>query len=242
MGFLRKPLIEFGVHEVFKDVLPAVTPAVKAIPEAYKRMPRNVPQPDWGGAKRSTVRACAPFFDAMTAGFVIPFPIDVRIVASPDGVHYYYDRYKYAIDGSLDSSPLWVSHHVPSQTEPLISDPILKIMSPYWVKTKPGWGALFTPLLNVDSQMTPLSGLVNTSKYLSLVNIVCRWRGGYGEFEFTQGQPLAQIIPVPLTGTTYAYTYLNDDEVNRRNVTGHYCAVTQNAYKKRYREKVTWTR
>jgi hypothetical protein len=234
----RRPLIEFAYHEVFDGVLPPVAPAVQHIPDEYRSMPRKDNR--YLAAKRSTVRACMPFFDAMTAGFILPWPVDVRIRADEEGIHYFYNASMYQHDGRPSESPVWVTHHPDFQTSPLIPDPVIKVMSPYFIRTRRGWGSLFLPLLNRDMPFVPIAGLVNTNKYRSPVNIVGMWKGGYGDFDVEQGTPMAQVIPVPLRGTTYRFGALDAARAFEFNQDGHYCALTGDAYKRRMRDKVVW--
>lgn len=235
----RRPLIEFSVAETLDGIVPEVAPATRHIPDEYSRTPMRFDTTE--SISRSTLRACSPYFDAMTAGFVLPLPVDVRIIAEGPSVRYLFAGYKYGADGRESNEPTWVHHHPSAQGFPAIEGKaILKAISPYYIRTRRGWGSLFLPLLNRQTPLRAVAGLVNTSKYRSRVNIVFTWEGGDGDFEFSQGTPLAQVVPVPLGEQRYAYGSISMSEAAERDRDGEACPVTRHVYKTRFREKVTW--
>ena len=62
------------------DIWPSPKPALKFIPEDYKKLGRlsnnNLHDP--------TVKTCMPFLDAMTAGYIIPFEQDYIVDPTED--------------------------------------------------------------------------------------------------------------------------------------------------------------
>lgn len=236
----RKPLIEFRVHEAFDGVLPQVKPAVHHLPPEYLNTMRSMPTDE--GVKRSTVRACSPYFDAMTAGFIIPMPVDVRVIVDEDGVRYFYAHNGVAADGQSDANPVWVSHHHREQTSPALGGRVvLKFISPYYVKTRKGYGSLFLPALNRDLPYRAVSGLVNTSTYHSRINIVVTWEAGAGDYELKQGTPLAQVVPVPLGELRYLSGAMSAEQAREWDKAGNACTLAAGRYKATYRERVKWT-
>ena len=237
---MRRPRFEVSVASSLRGVVPDVFPAVQAIPDEYRETPTRLNITS--SAARSTVRECAPYFDAMTAGLVIPLPVDIRIIADGSNVKYFYRT------NGMDSSGRtgqpaseWMSHHESAQAAPaILGKAILKVHSPYYVKTRRGWGALFLPLLNRQTPLRAVAGLVNTSKYRSGVNIPLTWEGEDGDFDFAQGTPIAQLIPVPLGEQSYSMTSIDRDEAEQRDKDGAACMLSRHVYKTRFREKVTW--
>lgn len=236
----RKPLIEFGIAKPLFGTLPEIKPAINFIPDEYRNTPQRISSEN--GVNNLTLRTCMPYFDAMTAGFIIPVPVDIRIISDESGVRYFYPQNGIAANGQNVDQPMWVSHHPPGQHEPAITNKVaLKFISPYYMKTKKGWGVLFLPPLNRNLPFRPVSGLVNTSKYHSRVNIVATWEGEHGDYDLKQGTPLAQIIPVKLGKDNYNSIELTAEEVAKRDKHGNACTLTRNKYKSDYRERKLWT-
>jgi hypothetical protein len=62
------------------DLLPRPVSAKSALPEWLRQMAPRVPSSVHQRSIR-TVKQCPPFVDAMTHGFMIPLPCDVRVEA-----------------------------------------------------------------------------------------------------------------------------------------------------------------
>jgi hypothetical protein len=236
-----KPIIEFSTHENLKQLVPAVRPALFSIPAEYRRLSARYDNPE--AARASTVKACLPYFDAMTSGFIIPLPLDIRITVSEGSLRYVHAASEYAPDGRRSNNATWLGHHPSAQgTDAMAERAILKLMSPYYIKTRRGWGSLFLPLLNRDTPLAAIAGLVDTSKYRSLVNIPFLWDGSDGDFEFSQGEPLAQVIPVPLGNYRYSYEAISAAEAEQRDVDGQRCVMTHNVYVSHFRKRLTFSK
>ena len=70
--------ITFRCPEELLDHLPRPIPAKRRVPDWYKQMPMNAFSPDLDQDVQ-TLKQCPPFLDAMTYGFIIPLPVNVKV-------------------------------------------------------------------------------------------------------------------------------------------------------------------
>ena len=61
-----------------ENILPPPIPAVQGLPEWFKSLPTANFNPTMS-EEGETVKKCPPFIDAMTFGFLIPLPIEVKV-------------------------------------------------------------------------------------------------------------------------------------------------------------------
>jgi hypothetical protein len=192
--WLRRNVLKVGVVSELSETYPPIQPAIKHIPEWHSKMPREVNHED--GNWTRTVKTCMPFFDAMALGFIIPCPVDLRLSVSENGTNISYRYHGYPDPQGTGSSSSAVTGHDNSQTLGYHDGAVIKIASPYFIETAPGYSALITAPFNKLKGLLPFSGLVSTDKYKNPVNIPCRWVGPDGEFFVRFGEPLAQVVVV----------------------------------------------
>src|SRR5689334_10204233 len=70
--------VTFACPPELEAVLPKPVPAVLGLPEWFKAMPQKAFNPSLGEPSQ-TVKRCPPFIDAMTYGFLIPLPVDLKV-------------------------------------------------------------------------------------------------------------------------------------------------------------------
>lgn len=172
--------------------IPEPIPAVKKIPEWYKKIPRYVSgekKPNAGGTTSGTIKTCMPVLDAMTAGYLILSPADIYISRKPEGT--YYD---------------WANHdavtfHFPNQTtgypksDVKLKDERAPKFTNYWVvKTPKGYSSLFVPPFHHDLPFSILPGVVDTDTYFNAINFPFMPDPGF-EGLIPKGTPIAQVIP-----------------------------------------------
>ena len=77
--FYRKDKIhvEFSYHELYEPPLPE--PSSKFLPEWYKNLPKNQVHPQIGLNIDGTAKKCVPILDALSQGYIIPFPCDIMV-------------------------------------------------------------------------------------------------------------------------------------------------------------------
>ena len=141
-----------------------------------------------------TAKQCIPFLEAMTCGYIIPLPADMRIsvVRKADGgaeVKLEITGFKYPL---VDMHP---------QTQypgaPFANAPVLKFLNPWLIRTPPGYSTLFVPPMNrFAAPIVPLCGVVETDRYYQEINFpaVCLLQSGASAV-LPRGTPLVQVIP-----------------------------------------------
>src|SRR5438105_4172845 len=146
---LLMPSIEFHAPADIFNLIPHPYPASRAVPEWLKHLPM-----DHQGVP--TLKRCAPFLQAITAGYIIPIPYDIHFELTAAG------------ELKILTAGTGISGQLPSQQAgtPFAQERVIKIVSPWIVKTPPGYSALFTPLFNrYESPLIPMAGIVETDNY-----------------------------------------------------------------------------
>jgi hypothetical protein len=191
------PLIEFHVDPEFFGKIPEPFPASRAVPDWLKKLPL-----DRDG--EPTIKRCAPFLQAMTAGYIIPVPFDIEFICSAAG------------ELSFHMTPMMPQRHLPSQqvATPFSSAKIIKLINPWLVKTPPGYSTLFVrPFNRFDCPFVPLTGVVETDTYFGAVQLpsVCQMPIG-SSYTLPRGAPLVQVIPILRESWTSTAKAIDDAE------------------------------
>lgn len=172
-----------GVDDVYAPV-----PASQVLPDWYKNTPEytNGERLVRDGATPHTVKKCMPVFDAMTAGYVIPTPMDVQ-VTQRDGVPYY----EWPQIG-LGFHPVEQAPEHPGKN----GAPYPKWINPWATSTPRGYSCLFVPPMhNPNGIFTILSGVVDTDTYKAPVNFPFVLDDVTWEGLIPAGTPMVQVIP-----------------------------------------------
>ena len=175
------PLIEFHAQPELFGKIPEPYPASRAVPDWLKQLPVD-------REGEPTIKRCAPFLQAMTAGYIIPVPFDLQFWHRPDGE---------LVFQSVGDLPI---NHLPSQQvgTPFSGSKILKLQNPWLIKTPPGYSTLFIrPFNRFDCPFIPLTGLVETDTYYDTVHFpsVCQMPLD-SRYTMTRGTPLVQVVPI----------------------------------------------
>jgi|TARA_R100001129_G_scaffold85216_1_gene57902 hypothetical protein len=196
-------VIEFISHEEYikiGDDLPK--PATTNVPDWFKKLRHDT--------LHRTVKGCMPFLDALTAGYIFFNPVDLHIRHNVKNDKGELDGFQ-GIPENIDPpfSMNWrgakPEYHQPFQLEgsPLLEKNknlgIHKIISPWIIKTPPGYSCLFTsPFNNKDDRFDVITGIVDTDTFDKEINFPIVINGDkYPSLETTikKGTPIAQIIP-----------------------------------------------
>lgn len=187
-----KRLISFHkAHELAALTGNAPKPAIRAIPDWYKQLAAHAfPKGQKGYFDKMTIKACPPFLDSMTMGYVISLEVDL-LVEQVNGIP------------SIQWNAGWqqVEKHVEGQIAKQqipkdFSEFAFKFMNPYVVQTPAGYSSLFMhPLNRTDLPFFTLSGVVETDTYYSNVNFPFFLREGF-EGLIPAGTPIVQVVPI----------------------------------------------
>jgi hypothetical protein len=186
---MRSERITFRCDPQLYGVLPAPVPAGSVLPKWFKKI-----EPiDRAAASVSdtgvTIKRCMPFLDALSTGYLLLLPADVRLEVNATG-------------NSVTSNSQFphevIGSHKGYQYKgaPEAGRIAMKFLHYWTIKTPPGWSSLFVPVLNRTNEMfDSYAGIVDTDIYESPVNIPFFMKKFGGVYSFERGTPICQVIP-----------------------------------------------
>lgn len=176
--------------QVHEDFYPK--PASHFLPTWYKdttatrnNQPRRIENQNVG---IFTIKKCMPVFDALTAGYIIPTPVDFYVKQTNGMPEFIAPRYSSAT----------ITYHTADQapTYPKKMPHYPKFHNPFSIRTPAGYSCLFMPPANnPNSFFEALSGVVDTDKYTENVNFPFILLDPNFEGLIPAGTPLVQVIP-----------------------------------------------
>jgi hypothetical protein len=198
--------IEFLCAEEDWDVIPKPYRAGKLTPEWFKKLPGKINGID--KLTNSTIKRCAPFLDAMTAGWIIPLAADIEIVTS-NGVDEWQNpipadrgpglggvNFKHNFHKPMIESHTQEQISTPEAPNPNNPKPPMKFLNHWLIKAKPGWSVLFMPPLNrPDERFECISAIVDCDGYFEFINFPFFFHKPNWTGIIEAGTPLVQVIP-----------------------------------------------
>ncbi|WP_241754732.1 hypothetical protein [Cupriavidus basilensis] len=226
--------VTFRCDPLLQDNLPRPQPAQQALPDWVRAMRPKAFSPLHGRDIR-TIKQCPPFIDAMTHGFVILLPCDVRVergVFSWD-----WDLPEPGIDGH-PRAPL--SFHVPEQLggTPLHSEAVALKFNSFWtIELPPGWSLLaMHPANRWDLPFRTLSGLVDADRFHDVgINFPALWTDAEFDGVLPKGTPVAQCCPVPRAELELSFGTIDAEGAGRYEKLAAEVLTTPGVYRKRFR-------
>ena len=180
----------------FKDVIPGPKPSLLHIPNEFKKMKSFHDE----SFHSSTVKKCIPFLDALTCGYIIPFPIDYAF-------RYDQEQNKAIFETNFDlpndfKEALSVEAHNQYQVSEELRhnkrtvEAIFKFSNPWVIKTPPGYSCIFTQPFNRNLPFKIIDGIVDTDSYSQYINFPFYWTNPHTEkVTLERGSPMILIIP-----------------------------------------------
>lgn len=184
-----QPRVRFICSDARYTDIPSPAPASKFLPTWFTTMPREVST----RPGMTTAKACIPFYEALTTGWIIPMWADLTIHRSegPNGVP------SYRFESDCEEPP--VDLHPPEQIgdqHPCHPVGPLKLISPWIIETPPGYSVLISPPWNRPELVTEaLTGVVQSDKYFKPINFPFYLRGNSSTHELKRGTPVVQVVP-----------------------------------------------
>jgi hypothetical protein len=180
----------------YENIFDPPIAAKKMLPEWFKKQERYS-----GGVKRiqdenglfnSTIKACSPVFDMITAGYVVTTPADI-IVSKKEGKTF--PSFTWGIQGfkCIESHPIsqYDEYKIPDEYFPVG----FKFNNPWTIVTPKGYSSLIlTPTFRDDLPFFSLPALVDTDKHPSPILFPFFIRKDF-EGIIPMGTPIVQIIP-----------------------------------------------
>jgi len=188
-------LVEFvdssqKVHPEFYPV-----PAQKEIPEWYRATPSYIGNQKYvtlaeqeKHKTNATVKKCLPFFDSMTAGYIIKLHVDVII--RWDGKE---STYQWASENPIGFQGTSQAQNYPGQENRSYAYP--KFNNPWSIRTPKGYSCLITTPMHRDLPFETLDGIVDTDSFFAPILFPFYLKEEKWEGIIEAGTPIAQVIP-----------------------------------------------
>ena len=179
--------IEFiAEDDDMSKVWPHPKPASRFIPEQYKKLTKLQD----GNILAPTVKACIPFLDSLTAGYIIPFEQDY--VIEPVG-----DDFSIFPASKRDEDVDFHSKtQLPKDWQEKAGQQAGKFMNKWVIKTPPGYSCLFLPCMNrIEERFKIIEGVVDTDTYHNIINFPFILLKRDKQFLIEKGEPMVQVIP-----------------------------------------------
>jgi len=208
MFWKKNPVIKFYIPDDMNVKPYHPVPADRSIPEWFRKTSKSCPvgklpegtHPD----KDSTIKTCMPVLDAMTGGYVVKSPVDMKIKAwqDDDDIHFNCEWAKSGMSPHdfINFHGTWQlgKHSLFDKTPP---DAVaLKLITWFCIETPPGYSILVNNHHNNDHLkdlgIQFMNGIIDSDNYTLEINF---------PFIFTnlskngvlipQGTPLLQLFP-----------------------------------------------
>lgn len=230
--------ITFRCDPALIDVLPRPTPAKAALPSWLKQMPPRAASAVHQRAIR-TVKQCPPFVDAMSHGFMMPLPCDVRVEG--DGQFAWeWPRPELTVPAH-PRAPL--SFHVPEQIagSPLADGgrAALKFNSFWTIELEPGWSLMAVhPINRDDLPFRLITGLVDADRFNEVgINFPAIWAQPSFRGVLPRGTPIAQCFAVPREAPSLHFEAMSDAQRERYAELAGSILAGPGVYRKGFRAK-----
>ena len=186
----------------FKGFIPEPKPASFFIPKEYKKLKAYMTD----SKKYPTVKKCIPFLDAYSAGYIIPFPLDIEY-RSPtiDPEEGKEEGAEFSINAILPENFVGffnITSHGQHQSTPELRNPkrtidkVFKFANPWKIKTPPGYSSLLVTPINHNLPFDLISGVVDTDTYDNNILFPFYWTGPTDKSTLLKkGTPWVHVIP-----------------------------------------------
>jgi hypothetical protein len=200
--------------ELASVLLPPI-PAIQGLPNWFKDMQATAFNP-LIGAQDQTVKRCPPFIDAMTAGFLIPLPCDVKV---ENGTLSWDMDLPVSSANAYTRSPLSLHHESQIAGTPFHEAGRMAVkFHNYWTIEAPeGYSILFThPVNRQDLPFTTLTGMVDCDRYVdNRIHFPAYWHDHSFAGVLPKGTPIVQCIPVKRTSWQTKIEPLTEEATER---------------------------
>lgn len=227
--------ITFRCPPELAAILPRPIPAIMGLPQWFKAMPAAAASTQ-GQAEQMTLKKCPPFIDAMTYGYLMLLPCDIRI---EDGEFSWQFELPGGPISNYSRSPLDFHENVQATGSPYFEDDrfIVKFNNFWTIETPPGCSLLIThPVNRDDLPFRTLTGLVDTDRYVdNFIHFPAWWRAADFNGVLPKGTPVAQCIPVDRSLWNATYDVISGDAVRRLQELSTAVAGGTGIYRRRFR-------
>jgi len=180
-----KKVMHFFHYPEFENVLSPL-PAHRFLPDWYKKSELVLSDGETAG-----LRACMPYFDAMSSGWIIRLDQDLHVSVDEYGVkHFRWDEESQV----LHARPLELGKHMAPPAGH--SHEGIAIYLKVGYKAPRGWSLLVThPFNRFDLPFMAVSGIMDADKWKTPGNIPVFFRNDFVG-TVPKGTPIAQVLPI----------------------------------------------
>jgi len=199
-----------------------------------------------GEDTHATAKRCAPLLDVMTAGYIIPLWLDLKVAYPEEENREVRFEWPRDFQNPLNRAPIIEQQGSPDpkvffDIDGLnINKNIWSLTSPWIITTPPGYSCLYTsPFNHPITNMHFISGIVDTDMHSTMVNFPFVWTSNSWEGLIPSGTPLIQVIPFRRDSFKADIEHLQDD---RQIVESHNSISTlyEGGYRKKFWERKFW--
>jgi hypothetical protein len=194
--------IEFSLLENYANIEHKPVPASQMYPSWFKSLPATTPE------GMSTLKRCPPMTDMFSLGYIIPMWTEIKMTPTSQGYHI--DTRMPIIENPLEGSRQTLSAQYPQQYQntPWQDYQVIKLSSPWVVKTPPGYSLMILPLFGQHGcPVEPISAIIEADEYQIALSITCKIVANQGEVvHLLPGMPLAQLVPFKRETWTSKYS------------------------------------
>lgn len=231
-------------HSEVQYLFGSPKPAKKSLPNWYKDQKTYYQEGDkMGGlnlnepsSPNTTIKACMPFFDALTAGYVWELPVDLELRKIADNIEI---KWRYGLSNMVSSH---TRVQVEKMPEPLPSKnkQVFKFLFEYRIKTPKGYSTLFThPLNNHDLPFRTFSGIVDTDSYQIAVQFPFVVHADFGDhLIIPKGTPVIQFIPFKRDKWTHKVENWDTQTLQKEDY--KFYSKIQHAYKRNFWQRKSY--
>jgi len=186
--------IRFYTEEKYHGVVPEPTPAYKYLPKWYQNTDIKQKRDGVPSEKEYTVRACMPFFDSLSMGWILPLPMDIYINRTENRLTVdYEDKYQFGVEVSSGDDMF-------GGNKPVEDAFLAKFVTPWYVDAPKGFSVMILPPLNrwgndFYNYFMPFSGVFDADSYPSALNQFALAEIPEGtNTTIKSGTPIAQLV------------------------------------------------
>jgi hypothetical protein len=221
-------------------------PAKKNVPNWYKQMSNYINN----DIKNKTIKKCLPFLDTLTAGYIIPSSNDIKFevkeVEGKKDIFYVPNGNTVAQQKGINiSTHLHNIYHPVEQIggkDSFLAKKnhnfnVFKFLSPWWIKTPPGYSCLFiSPMNNENENYEIIKGIVDTDTQHE-VNFPMFFKK-IESFFIAKGDPVVQVIPFKRESWKMKIEERTEDEFHLYDYIYH--TYLKDFYRKIHHKKKEW--
>lgn len=144
-----------------------------------------------GGMGTETFKNCQPLVDALTSGYMITTPCDIKVTLKENGEPFIFWGIEDEIIDNQEIAVLGNKFPIPDGCHPIV----FRWFNKWLVETPKGYSALFThPLNRNDLPFVSLSGVIDSDKHPNSVLVPFFLKNNF-EGVIPAGTPMVQVIP-----------------------------------------------